>query len=313
MILPPTENLRRHWWRATLRISGLIGADLAVFWLLRYALRATREGLLVEGFAVPLSSFFPKGFVSGFEFAVALVLSGMVVGAYRPGEARKDPGRLITASGLAALLCLYGNLWSQASFLALFQVVAVTVFFGITLSTVRLALDAVVQRIQALHSPMHVVAIHDGKTLPKPVIDALLRGPGYGSEIVAEINIAEQEDIAGRLRRLIHSEQVDTVVLAGGVPEGIFGDVMDEALAHGCRLLATARTQGVARTIPKRIWISGVPLTELTAPALQRSQLALKRAFDIAAASAVLLCFAPLLAVLAFSIKLDSPGPRSSR
>jgi exopolysaccharide biosynthesis polyprenyl glycosylphosphotransferase len=53
----------------------------------------------------------------------------------------------------------------------------------------------------------------------------------------------------------------------------------------------------------------GIPLIGLTPLRLSRSALLLKRVLDIALAMGALLVVAPLLAVAAIAIKLDSPGP----
>jgi exopolysaccharide biosynthesis polyprenyl glycosylphosphotransferase len=48
---------------------------------------------------------------------------------------------------------------------------------------------------------------------------------------------------------------------------------------------------------------------ELTAPSLRGQQLLLKRVLDLVGASLVVMVTAPLMAVVAIAIKLDSPGP----
>jgi exopolysaccharide biosynthesis polyprenyl glycosylphosphotransferase len=55
--------------------------------------------------------------------------------------------------------------------------------------------------------------------------------------------------------------------------------------------------------------VEGVAVLGLNPPWLPRSSRALKRAMDLAIASALLVLSAPLIAIIAIAIKLDSPGP----
>lgn len=55
--------------------------------------------------------------------------------------------------------------------------------------------------------------------------------------------------------------------------------------------------------------VEGLPLVGLPPARLSRSSRAIKRAIDIAGASALLVVTAPLLAVIALRVKWDSPGP----
>jgi len=55
--------------------------------------------------------------------------------------------------------------------------------------------------------------------------------------------------------------------------------------------------------------VGGLVLMGVPRFGLSRSSLALKRAFDLIGAAAAILCTAPLMAIVAIAIKLDSPGP----
>ncbi len=55
--------------------------------------------------------------------------------------------------------------------------------------------------------------------------------------------------------------------------------------------------------------LGGVPMISLKAPALTGYQHVVKRAFDLATGSILLLLTLPFMAVIALAIKLDSPGP----
>jgi exopolysaccharide biosynthesis polyprenyl glycosylphosphotransferase len=55
--------------------------------------------------------------------------------------------------------------------------------------------------------------------------------------------------------------------------------------------------------------LEGMPLLTVPRPRLRRSSLRLKRALDLAVGGVALVVLAPVLAVCAIAIKLDSPGP----
>lgn len=109
------------------------------------------------------------------------------------------------------------------------------------------------------------------------------------------------------LPRLVGQLSVDRVVIA-------FSNESVDRTMELIRLLREhpARIDIVPRlfeAIPPQLarhTIEGVPL--VTLPPLRRSRV-LKRAFDLAAASIALLVLAPLFALVAFLIRLDSAGP----
>jgi exopolysaccharide biosynthesis polyprenyl glycosylphosphotransferase len=55
--------------------------------------------------------------------------------------------------------------------------------------------------------------------------------------------------------------------------------------------------------------VGGIPLLGLRAPVLSAWDAALKRVFDVAVSSVLLVCLAPIMLLIALAIKLDSPGP----
>lgn len=104
--------------------------------------------------------------------------------------------------------------------------------------------------------------------------------------------------------------QIDYVILA--VPDLSRGRLLEllatlSALPVEVRMIDTARAALPERARRSRIGKLG--LVELCRPPLTRAQAAQKRAFDILAASAALVLFAPVMLVVALAVRLDSPGP----
>src|SRR5204863_734179 len=109
--------------------------------------------------------------------------------------------------------------------------------------------------------------------------------------------------------RIIHDTSSETVVMCGYLPDNRFHDIVDAALGAGCQVLSVPRAIEIAGVKPLFVWRRGERLIELTAPSLKGTQLAIKRVTDVVGAAVGLCVAAPLMAVIALAIKLDSPGP----
>ncbi len=55
--------------------------------------------------------------------------------------------------------------------------------------------------------------------------------------------------------------------------------------------------------------VAGLPLIHVTTPTLEGGQRVAKRLFDVLVSGSLILAFAPLMAVIAVLVRLDSPGP----
>ena len=112
-----------------------------------------------------------------------------------------------------------------------------------------------------------------------------------------------------KLERLIASGRVDRVMIA-------FTRATHEELLHAIRV---CRDAGVTVDVVPRLFefldgarteqIGGMPLMSIKQPHFSRLSRASKRALDIVGASVGLILLAPLLALIALAIRLDSKGP----
>jgi lipopolysaccharide/colanic/teichoic acid biosynthesis glycosyltransferase len=66
---------------------------------------------------------------------------------------------------------------------------------------------------------------------------------------------------------------------------------------------------GISGVAPGIVWRRGQALVTLTAPTLKGWQLVLKRVVDLLGATGGLALAAPIMAIIALAIRLDSPGP----
>jgi exopolysaccharide biosynthesis polyprenyl glycosylphosphotransferase len=112
------------------------------------------------------------------------------------------------------------------------------------------------------------------------------------------------------LPRILRASAIDRVIIG-------FSRASDEQLLQTLR---TCREQGVAVDVVPRLFqfldgarglerVAGLPILSIGAARLTRSSRAAKRAFDLLGASLALLVLSPLLLLIAFAIKFESPGP----
>lgn len=113
-----------------------------------------------------------------------------------------------------------------------------------------------------------------------------------------------------RLRRILAEHEIDRAVLAPGMADG---DHMLDAIrvvkALGVRVSVVPRMLEVVGAAVEFDDIEGASLLGVRPHGLSRSSGMVKRAFDVTGAALGLVVLAPLLALLAAAIKLESPGP----
>lgn len=144
---------------------------------------------------------------------------------------------------------------------------------------------------------------------------AKLARPGISAQLVgrmAPARIRGPRPGAGRthLSELIDELEADRVVIA---PTGLTGDEMLDfvraAKAVGVRVSFLPHVLDVVGASVVLDDVHGLPVMGVRRFGLSRSSVLLKRAFDVGCASLLVLVLAPLLALIAVAIRLDSPGP----
>lgn len=306
------RNIRRHWLRDVWRVAVLVAADLLVFALVRQVLVAVRGGLLGGAVADLVARLFPRGFLGGWQFAVALLLAMLIAGTYGAGDNRRDTGRVLSGVALAGLLGLYASVWTNPVMHVVVQYLSLMLVLGTGLVLSRSAVEMLVRRVRSrVGGARAVLVAHEGNDwrevarMVRPSREFLFVGFVKLGGICS--NGARRE--LHRLGDVIEEHAADTVLLWGDLSNEEFSLAVDVALASGCQLLAGPSMHAVIGVEPKAVWLQGTPLVQLTAPTLQAWQLAAKRMMDLVGAALGLVLLSPLLAAIAAWIKLDSPGP----
>ncbi len=308
-------NLRQHVRRAVVRLAVLVAVDMLSFGVMRELLRAVREhALLGAAGAERIQLLFPTGSLNGWQYAVALFVGLVVVGAYGPGDQRRDPRRLFAACALATALPLWATLWTRGVEPVLLQYAATVVLVWLALVAERLTIDRVVARVY----PPDQNAIDTlfvgpaGECIAAASSPAFATGTDYRPIGFVDVQIPPAPGALGHVSDmplLLAASGAQVVALCGYVTDKQFQDVVDVALAGGCQVLAVPRAAEVAGVHPTTVWRRGQPLVQLTAPSLKGPQFIAKRALDLIGAGIGLVVLSPVIALLAVLIKLGSPGP----
>ena len=305
------RNIWRHWLRDAWRTGVLVFADIAVFVVLHQFVLGVRAGWLGDKLGRWVLELFPSGFLGGWKYVIALLLSMLIVGAYGAGDKRSDTGLLLAGVGLASLLALYASVWQIPLWQVSVQYLCTVILLGTGLVSCRSIVDAVVGRVRSkVGGARAVLVAREGQDWRE--IARLVR-PSREFLFVGSIRLGSKPGEGTRaelltLGEVIDRHQADTVLLWGDLSEEEFGLSVDVALASGCQLLSGPRNRAAVRVEPRAVWLNGTPLIQLTAPTLRAWQFALKRMVDILVSAVGLVVLTPLLAIVALGVKFGSEG-----
>jgi exopolysaccharide biosynthesis polyprenyl glycosylphosphotransferase len=307
--------LRRHLFRAALRMLVLAAGDLTAFWIVRalYRLVAEHEAVGAAA-AAAVRTLYPAHAFEGWQFAAALLVALLLTRNYGAGDGRRDPTRLFLGCALAAALPLWVPLWSQGLALVAAQYVATTVTVWAAVAAFRLALETVDARVVGRQPASYRTVLVGPAAACRNIRGR--RAFAHRSEHAVlgflDVTSPPHREAIGHVAMLpgvIHERRVETVVLCGPVDQSTLREVVDHAMTSGCHIFAVPPVFEVPGVSPAVVWKRGQPLVELAGQTFRAQQLVLKRAIDVVGAALGLLLLSPLFAVLAIAIRLDSRGP----
>jgi exopolysaccharide biosynthesis polyprenyl glycosylphosphotransferase len=318
--------VRRHAIRGFVRGGILVLADLGVMYLLKFFLRALRDGgHLGPAIQSALAITLPRGRTYPLEFAAAVIAGLFLAGAYGAGDRRKNHTVLAFGATLGIALIFWGRFWATASvqgatasfvaYSALSFVVAWSVVSGALiaerevldrlvlwlrprLSAARLGLTRVIAAGTAANSRAALQRLHaDSSLVPLGFVDT-----NGGADPTALGDVAD-------IVPIIRKHRVDAVILAGDVDPDVTAEIIGVADAAGCQVFALPPSLASNGLEPRVVWLQGVPVVRLTRPGLRGGQLLVKRVFDIGASALAMLILSPLYFLLAIAVRMSSPGP----
>ena len=303
------ERLKRHGVRDALRFVALLSVDALAFLITRSVLHFLR----VQGPLTAVRDIFPRSYLGGLQFAAALFISLLVVGAYRRGGAWRSPWRSSMGVTLATALALWQPLWTQDLWLVSVQFAATVVAVSLTIVVLRGILSVGVglarERFEAV--PKAILLGERTSIAQAAQSPVFSQSPGY--RIAHELSIdgpgVNGEGIGVELASVILDTHADAVCVTGTLDDELFKQVIEVAHSTGCELFSISRAWHVAGVLPLPRRCCGVHLTSLTQPGLKAHQFVIKRLMDIVSSAVGLIVASPLLVAVAIAVKATSKGP----
>ena len=302
-------RLKRHGVRDALRFAALLSVDGLAFLITRRALQFLRA----QGPLTVVTDIFPTGYLGGLQFAVALLVSLLVVGAYRHGGGWRSPWRWMMAVTLATALALWQPLWTRDIWVVAVQFVATVVSVTLALAVLRGTLAAIVGlALKRFGVVPKAVLLGDRTSIAKAVrspVFSHFSGYRIGHELSIDGPNWDEDSIGSELASVIVATQADVVCVTGTLNDAQFQEVIEVTHSSGCELITMSRAWHVAGVLPSPRMCCGVALTALRQPSLKAHQLAVKRIMDIVCSGLGLIAISPLMALLAIAVKTTSNGP----
>jgi lipopolysaccharide/colanic/teichoic acid biosynthesis glycosyltransferase len=153
-----------------------------------------------------------------------------------------------------------------------------------------------------------VVVIGSPGDIPRVLEHPAVLNGRFGVSAALAVEVGDSAGEIDGLADLLCSTGAETVLIAGPVGTSVMRTVADVATVFHCDLLAVMPTEVLAEHDPVIVWSGESPLVRLAGSARLRWQAIAKRAIDIVVAAIGIVLCAPLMAILAAAIRLESPG-----
>lgn len=292
------DILGRRMWRVRLRagarVAGLLALDGAAVPLFAW-LAATLAG---EPWRLRLLP----------AYAVVTLAGQAIADTYHPGRARRRYDAVVLGV-LLALIALCALRWVGPEFQ---HAAAWYAIFGLSAS-----LGLCLTRFTAEYAVRATYRAGVGRTR------ALIIGSEDSwKEILSHLREERYLAVAGffdpgarpprqwlhELRHELERSDVQTVIVAGELPNSFFKQLLRECLLHGVSVSVVpgALTEVACRISSRNIL--GWPLLELDVPRLHLLQTGVKRLIDLVIATITFVLLLPLMAALAIAIRMDGGG-----
>jgi exopolysaccharide biosynthesis polyprenyl glycosylphosphotransferase len=305
----------RHVIRGVLRIGTLLVSDTIGLVGAYFAALVVRQNVLPD-LASRVAPLDLEPYVHLLPPAVAVqLLSLAAFRAYAPGRGRRDYYRVFLAILLGTLILFFGETMyaTRLPSRLLFVLAGATVVCSVV--SLRWLIDWALiayRRRNKLGRRALVVGRED--QIPR-VRSHFEETPEINIRFVKSMSFEEAGapsrlcTVTDRLSELVLQEDIEVVVVAGDVPDGMARRLLDRCLRAGCQVMLVP---SVLQDIPNPVETE--VMKGLTALAVMRTrlgfpQLALKRLFDTLASLVGLVFLAPLFGGIGVAIKLGSPGP----
>lgn len=275
------------------------------------------DALLVGGSLLALAEFHAlSAEVRPLVPAVVLIfLLGLnALSAYRPGDGRRDLGRLTSGVVVATLIlaCLVAfppHLAISSVFLAQLGVLALVALAG-----GRKAVDLAVRQAYVRGYGLRRAVLIGGLDEVGTALRELRDGRNIDHFVLGHLAPAASDDptsigSVADLPRVLDEMAVEEVLIATSLDSGEMRLVTTCCFERGVVLFVLPDVTGRLDCWSELLPVGGCTMLRLHPARLEMPSLLIKRGVDILGALLVIVLFAPLLALVALLIKVDSPGP----
>lgn len=154
-----------------------------------------------------------------------------------------------------------------------------------------------------------VVIVGAPEDVPRAIQHPAVAGRRFDVVGVVSVDVeAESNRGVSTLAEMIQAHSADTILVAGLVGTGTMRQIADLALLQHCDLLAVMPTEVLVGHDPVVVWSGDSPFVQLARVPRRAWEIRAKRMIDIIVSFIGLVVTAPLLAVLAIAVRLESPG-----
>ena len=289
---------RRHLVRGALRVLTVASGDAAAAALAAIGVRA------VAGWMSSYLSIGPVPFNSAAEFCGALVIALLLTGSYRRSAPHPTLTLLIGCS-LGVLAVCWSNFWSHPSLAAIPIAVLLAIVSTFLCFFARGALTAFVAWLLPEHRRL-VPAIAVTTSSLEPELD---QRSGYRIAGRVVLDRWHDDARAQELARTIRQVRAESVIVFGSLEGRQFARFLEISLNAGCEVLCAPPGYGVVEVRPSVVGHGRYGLIQVQPPTLKASQVIAKRCVDVVGSCVAVALTAPLWAMIAVGIRLDSPGP----
>jgi exopolysaccharide biosynthesis polyprenyl glycosylphosphotransferase len=288
---------RRHLVRGALRVCAVAAGDAG----------AAVLGTVAVGQAalrLPFSGLAPRLPFGAVEYCGAVLVALLLTGCYRRATPHHTLSLLVGAT-LGVVVVSWSSFWTNPTVDAIPSAALLVVVTTCFLSLTRGSLAALAARLLPEHRRL-VPAI---AVSPSGMDASLDQSSGY--RIAGRVLLDRRHDDAHvpELARMIRQVQAESVIVFGSIGGRQFARCLEISLSAGCEVLCTPPGHGVATVRPSVTWRGPYGLILVQPPTLKAPQVIAKRCVDVALSMLGLVVVAPLGALVALAIRLDSPGP----
>lgn len=192
-------------------------------------------------------------------------------------------------------------------------------FLWLSLFVAMVGLRALARRLASLLVAGERCVIIGGPDAARRLASQIDRCVGAKAEVVGRVGLSDERDLGGvpvlgefaSLRRVLSAHRIDRAVIAPSAEDGDHRqlETIRVVKSLGVKISVAPNLLEAVGAAYEFDTIEGSILLGLRRHGLSRSSALLKRAFDLTGALLLAALLAPLLALIAIAIKLDSRGP----